>query len=143
MDMKVQAEDVRKKAVKISQQTCSYGLSTNISRLAYFSVYLSEVSLTLTLSYISKEVLDIAQPKATRRFLRCLGFNPNMPRIVAYAPKLLRAQGVRTTMQMLRHLRAGTTAGKLFKIGISWLHRWAWIGQYVMSQPDRELPQTT
>jgi hypothetical protein len=75
-----------------------------------------------------------------------------MPRIVAYAPKLLgglgmqrmyTTQGVRNTMQMLKHMRAGTTVGKLFKIGISWLQRWAGIGQCMMQRPDREIPPTT
>ena len=152
MNMKAQAEDTTKKAEKISQLTCSYGLSANTSRLAYRSVYLPAVTYPLTSSYMSKRVLDKAQAKATRRFLRCHGFNPHMPRIVAYAPKLLgglgmqcmyTTQGVRNTTQMLKHIRAGSTIGKLFRIAISWLQRWAEIGHCIMQRPDREIPPTS
>ena len=106
MDPKAQAEDIRKKVEKILQLTCSYGLSRNTSRLAYYSVFLPAVLYPLTSSYIPKQALDKAQAKATRRFLRCLGFNPHMLRIVAYAPRapggmgmqrMYTTQGVRNT----------------------------------------------
>ena len=52
-------------------------------------------------------------------------------------------QGVKNTIQMLKHLRADTTVGKLFRIAISWLQRRASIVQCVMCRLDREIPQTS
>ena len=115
MDHKDQAEDIYKKAEKISQLTCSYGLSTETTKMAYSSVYLPAIQYPLVSSHIPKKTLDRIQAKATRRFLPCLGYNPNMPRIVAYAPRqmgglgmqrLYTSQGVKNTTAMLKHLRA-------------------------------------
>lgn len=152
MDMKMQAAELRKKAYKISQLTCLYGLSTNTTRTAYFIVYLSVVQYPLTSFYILKKLLDLAQTKATRRFLRCQGFNQNMLRVVAYAPRLLGGLGMQrmyttqciyNTMQMPKYLQARTTVGKVFKVGTNWLQRWAGLSQCVMRRPTLEIPPTT
>lgn len=107
-------------------------MSTNTSRMAYYSVYLAAVQYPLTASYMSKKALDWGQVKATRRLFRRLRFNKNMPMIVAYVPRMIGGLGMqrlyttqcmRNTMQLLKHLCAGTTVGKLFKIGIDWFQR--------------------
>ena len=127
MDPKDQIADIKNKLERLSQLTCSYGLSQQTVRLAYFSVFLPAVQYPLTSSSISKKALDAVQAKATRRFLTAMGYHPNTPRIVAYAPKqmggigmqrLYTNQGVKNTITMLKHLRAKTTVGKLCYINV-------------------------
>lgn len=117
----------KEKAERISQRTCSYGLSKTTTRLAYTSVYLPTIQYPWASSHIPRRTLQRIQAKATRRFLACMGFNPTLPRIVVYAPRqmgglgmqwLHTTQGVNHFMLMLKHLRAMTTLGKLFLIGI-------------------------
>lgn len=78
-----------------------------------------------------------------------MGFHPNMPRIVVYVPKQLGGmglqrlytnQGVKNVTQMLKHLRAGSTIGKLFQVDIDWHQRWSGIGKCIMKRPKVEIP---
>lgn len=141
---------LRKKIEKISQRTCSYGLLRETTRGAYFHVYLPAIQYALILSYISQKALDAIQAKATRRFLTGTGYNPNMPREVVYVPKqaggmglqrLYTTQGIRNTTQFLKHTRANTMVGKLFRIAVGWLQLWAGIGTAVVETPEAEIPQ--
>ena len=99
-----------------------------------------------------KKALEAIQAKATRRFLMGMGYNPNMPREVVYAPKqaggmgfhrLYTTQGVRNTVQLLKHTRANTTVGKLFFIAVDWLQRWSGISSAVMESPQADIPPTS
>lgn len=86
----------------------------------------------LTSTYVTKMDLDTVYAQSTRRFLGSMGFNPSIPRIAVYVP-----------MQLLRHVRAGTTVGKLFEIDITWLQRWWGIGQCILEKPGSEIPPTS
>lgn len=152
MDSRDQAAKLKKEMERIFQLTCSYGLSKVITKLAYFSMYLPAVQYALSSSQMSKKSLNSAQTKATRRFLAGMGFNPNMPRTAAYTSKQLRGirmqrlhttQGVKNVTQMLKHLRANTTEGKLFRIDVDWLQRWSGIGMCVMAKPERQILPTS
>lgn len=93
MDSKAQAEDLRKKAERISQLTFSNGLSSATIKLAYSSVYLPAIQYPLNILTCPRRTLDSVQAKATRRILAGMGFNPNMPRIFAHAPKQIGGGG--------------------------------------------------
>jgi ribonuclease HI len=152
MSMRDQTRELHKRIERISQLMCSYGLSNETTRIAYHHVYLPAVQYALTSSYISRKALDAIQAKATRRFLSGMGYNPNMPRAVVYAPKqaggmglqrLYTTQGVRNVTQFLKHTRSDSTVGKLFKIGVDWLQRWAGISKAVMEEPAARIPPVT
>lgn len=136
-----QTIELRKRIKRISQLTCSNGLSRETTSIAYHHVFLPTVQYALTSLYILRKAIDTIQAKATRRFLTGKGYNPNMPRAVVFAPKLAggmgfqrlyTTQGVRNTIQLLKHLRVDSTVGKLFKIAMSWLQWWEGIGTAVM-----------
>lgn len=69
MDSKVQANDIRKKAERISKHTCLYGLSRATTKLAYSSAYLPAILYPLASFHVPRKTLNFAQAKATRRFL--------------------------------------------------------------------------
>ena len=87
MSMKRQLEEMKKKISRIAHLITSYGLSQEISRKAYSAVFKPAVEYALTSSYMKKEELDKAQAKATRSFLKAMGYNLNFPRVVAYKPR--------------------------------------------------------
>ena len=73
-------------------------------------------------------------------------------RAVVNAPKLAGAmgiqclyttQGVRNVTQFLKHIRADSTVGKLFKINVDWLQRWAGISEAMMEEPAAKIPPMT
>lgn len=81
-----------------------------------------------------------------------MGYNPNMPRAVASAPRqlggidmkrLYTTQGIRNIMQRLKHMRAGITVRKLFLRCVDWLQMWAEISHCVVERPEQEIPPTS
>lgn len=77
----------------------------------------------LASSYMGKEELDKAQAKATRRFLKPMGYNPNL--LTTYAlreiggigmNRLYTDQGIKNVCKILKHIRARTYVGELFMI---------------------------
>jgi hypothetical protein len=52
-------------------------------------------------------------------------------------------QGARNVTQLLKHMRANSTVGKLAKIAISWLQKWAGIGCAVLENPEIDIPPTS
>lgn len=72
---------------------------------------------------MQSKVLGAIPAKVTRRFLTGVGYNPNVSRVVVYAPKqlggmcmqnLYTPQGVMNVTQILKHMRADFTLGELF-----------------------------
>lgn len=152
MDFQQRAQEIKRRADRISQLTCTYGLSRATTRLAYYSVYLPAIQYPLVSSYIPRQSLNTEKARATKRFLPAMGFHPNIPRSVVHAPKQLGGLGlqrlytnqeVRNVTQMLKHLQADTAVGKLFRIDIDWYQRWAGIGKCVMRRPKAETPPTS
>lgn len=152
MSSGVQTIELQKNIKNISQLTCSYGLSSDTSRIDSFQVFLPAVQCPLTSLHISRKPLDAVQAKATRRFLTNMGYNPNMPPEVVYAPKqsgglgfqsLYTTQGVRNTTQLLKHTMSHTTVGKLFKIAVHWLKIWAGLGTHPMATLGGDIHPTS
>jgi hypothetical protein len=97
--------------------------------VAYFAVYIPSMTYTLPVSHHPPKKLRKLQSKATRATLMKLGFNRNIAHKVVYDPSrfdglgfrdLAVEQGISQTELLIRHLRAGSPQGKLFRITIAW-----------------------
>lgn len=73
--------------------------------------------------------------------LKVMGYNPNLPRTVAYTPKetggigmnrLQPDQGIRNVCHLLKHIRERLSVGGLFIIAKQWAKLWAGISRGIL-----------
>jgi hypothetical protein len=97
--------------------------------VAYFAVFVPSVAYSLLITHLSKTNIRKIQSPATRACLMKTGFNRNTAHIVVFGPAfhsglgfrdLFTEQGVSQVLLLLRHLRADSPQGKLFRIAIDW-----------------------
>jgi len=96
--------------------------------IIYKQCYLPTISYPLPATNIPTDLIHRHQAKATTVFLAKMGYRRTMPQAVVYAPKALGGvgfrhlwaeQGVQQSMQLIKHLRAQTSNGALFKLVIN------------------------
>jgi len=94
----------------------------------YRQCYLPAVTYPLPAAVIPIDKLDKAQQSITTAFLTKMGYPRTFPRAVAYAPKaeggvgllsLSAEQGTQKVLQIIKHLRAHTTTGTIYRILVS------------------------
>jgi hypothetical protein len=111
-----------------SHLLCS-SLSKRDTWVAYFAVFLPAMTYTLPVSHHIPKQLQTLQSPATRATLMKLGFNWNTAHRMVYGPSrygglgfrdLAVEQGIGQVELLVRHIRAGTTQGKLMRITLSW-----------------------
>jgi hypothetical protein len=111
-----------------SRLLCS-SLSKRDTWVTYFDVFPPSMTYTLPVSHHTPKKLRSLQSKAKRATLMKLGFNRRMAHRVVYGPSryggldfrdLAVEQGITQTELLIRHLRAGSPQGKLFRITIAW-----------------------
>jgi len=102
-------------------------LNRREARVVYLQCYLPTLSYPLPATSIPPNKLYQIQSKATAAFLSRMGYPRTFPRAVVYATiqqggigfrHLGHEQGVQQMLQILKHLRAGTTTGTIYTIMI-------------------------
>ncbi len=93
----------------------------------YSTIYLPTITYPFPATNLPLTIMEKAQSMTTPAILSKMGYNRNMPKAVVYAPSMhgsLRfkhlhtEQGLQKVLQILKHLRTGTTLGKLLDITI-------------------------
>ena len=94
-------------------------------RTAYRSMYLPKMCYGASVTSFTEEQSWAVERNAVRAFLSALGYNPNMPRLLVFAPDDLGGvglttikteQGVDHVKALIRHIRADATVGHLMQI---------------------------
>ncbi len=120
----------------------AYPMDRNCARIAYHLHFYPTVSYPLAATHMSQTDLNQAQKPVTHAFLSALGFNPNMPRSIVYAPPsfggiglrdLYVEQGIAQTMALIRHTRASTTLGKTLHVLIETFQLVAGLSQPILT----------
>ena len=100
--------------------------------IAYYCCYLPAITYSLPATSFHEDDLHDIQNEATSSFLSRLGFNRHFPSKVVYAPKwfgglglrhLHCEQGIGKLQQLLGHIRANTSLGRLFLTNIDWFQQ--------------------
>ncbi len=93
--------------------------------MAYHTMYLPKLYYRASVVSFTSEQCWEVQNKAIRAFLSALGYNPNMPRSLVFAPDDLGGvgltsidteQGVKHVQALIRHVRDDATVGPLMSI---------------------------
>jgi hypothetical protein len=129
----MQMKDACTALLRTSRSFASGILCSNLlkqdSWVAYFAVFVPSVAYSLPITHLSKTNLRKIQSPATRACLMKTGFNRNTAHRVVFGPSfhgglgfrdLFIEQGVSQVLLLLRHLRADSPQGKLFRIAIDW-----------------------
>jgi hypothetical protein len=104
-------------------------LSKRDAWIAYFAVYIPQMTYTLCLTSHSAKKLRMLQSKAPRATLNKLGFNRNTPHAVVFGPciraglsmrDLPTEQGIALLIMIIRHLHSYTAQTKILRISLSW-----------------------
>jgi hypothetical protein len=116
---------------QFARRIASSPLSKRDAWIAYFAVYLPQMTYTLTLTAHPPNKLRKLQSSAVRATLNNMGFNRNTPRVVVFGPclqaglslrNLATEQGVALFVMRLHHLHTDTAQGKLLSIALAWWH---------------------
>jgi hypothetical protein len=104
-------------------------LSKRDAWIAYFAVYIPQMTYALCLTAHSAQQLRKLQSKALRATLNKLGFNRNTPHAVVFGPcihaglsmkDLPTEQGIALLIMIIRHLRSHTAQTKILRIALFW-----------------------
>jgi hypothetical protein len=123
-------------------------LSRHDAWIAYFAVYIPQMTYTLCLTAHSAKKLRKLQSKALRATLNKLGFNRNTPHAVAFGPciraglsmrDLPTEQGIALLLIIIRHLRSHTAQTKILLIALSWWQLVMGTSFSLLAHPDQVL----
>jgi hypothetical protein len=127
--MKDAYTDLSKKAPLFAARLLCSDLSKQDAWIAYFAVFIPSTAYYLPVSHHSKKKLRKLQSIPTRAVLMKIGFIRNTAHRVVFGPSrygglgfrdLFVEQGISHVELLLRHLRADSPQGQLFRIAISW-----------------------
>jgi hypothetical protein len=124
-------------------------LTKRDSWVAYFAVFVSSVVYSLPITHLSKTTLRKIQSLATHTCLMKTGFNSNTAHRVVFGPSLhgglgfrdqFVEQGVSQVLLLLRHLRADSPQGNVFRITIDSWQLVMGVSYPLLEHPDPILP---
>jgi hypothetical protein len=124
------------------------GLTQSEVWLAYFACYVPSMTFTFPVASFTKHDLGTLQKLAVRATLARLGFNRNITRDFVYSSMLFGGLGLRDLFLELgiaqlelfiRHIRARTSQGVLFIIGLSWWHLVAGSSTPLIQEPPHSV----
>jgi len=123
-DWRKELQVLNERNIKYLQVLTKCHLTRREVKVIYRQCYLPAVTYPLPASVIPPGKLHDAQSSTTTAFLSKMGYARTFPRAVVYAPKtrgglgfchLSAEQGVQKALQVLKHLRADTTTGKVYQ----------------------------
>jgi hypothetical protein len=124
-------------------------LSKKDSWVAYFAVFVPSVAYGLPITHLSKINLRKIQSPAACACLMNTGFNRNTAHRVVFGPSfhgslgfrdLFIEQGVSQVLLLLRHLRADSPHGRLFRVTIGWWQLVMGVSYPLLEHPTLILP---
>jgi len=118
---------LKQKQQKYVQFLLCTPLSKQEAQVIYKQCYLLMVTYPLPATNMPPSKIYDTQCSVTSLFLTRMGYPRHLPRCIVYAPETVGGlgmrhlgyeQGMQQTLQLLRHLRANTTNGKLYSFTI-------------------------
>jgi len=119
---------LKQKQQKYVQLLLHTPLSKQEAQVIYIQCYLPTVTYPLPATNMPPSKIYDTQCSITSLFLTRMGYPRHLPRCIVYAPEMIgglgmrhlgHEQGIQQTLQLLRHLRANSTNGKLYSLTIN------------------------
>jgi hypothetical protein len=150
--MKAQLADLTKKSVAFSQRIFKSGLSKFEVWLAYFSCFLPAIVFTFAVTTFTTAQLTTLQKPSIGATSARLRFNRKSSRDKAFGCPLFGGiglrimvleQGIAQLELLIRHVRARSTQGELFLIGLLLWHLVAGFSSSLWEDVNARIPYVT
>ncbi len=124
-----EVEYLHEKAITWTQKIAAGGISKADARKAYFAYLNKAIAYSAPVISLNKEQCGTIQQEATTAVLHSQGVSSKFPRVVAFAPISIGGLGLRNlytdhgvfhVMEAQRHIRYGTSIGKLMTFNVNW-----------------------
>jgi hypothetical protein len=147
---KSELQRLRNKAEQIARLTRTTHLTEREGWKLYRSIYLPSITYGTTGPSLKPDEYDKVQQAVIPTILTKLRFNRNTPREIIFGPDEMMGLGLRdlyvhkgtkTTLTVIRAIRAQSEIGKLIEIILDWAQLIAGVGFYILQDTKKRIPK--